>query len=345
VDLKLGTAYFGNRHLKHVRSDMQDIVAHGCNWVLHTFDEVDLKHNKERLIEMTQISQSAGLEVYLSPWYLGGIFGGECISAFAGRHPEARQVLSTGETVPYACPAHPAFRAFMKTWIEAACATGADHLFWDEPHLWIPGWEGRKAKPHEFSLGSLHAHAIFRKRYGIAPPKRRTAQVEEFRDWLIMDFLKWATKTARATRKGIKNTVCLLPQIRGPWPHPHWEDVAALPTVDMIATDPYWKQFPHATGSRDRMEGYVDVTAQRLAELGRRHKKDVQIWLQLFGLRAQDEGDISTAMRMFRQAGLTNIGGWGYEGCGAYASISSERPIRCWDRLGAEYKKARARKP
>jgi hypothetical protein len=125
----------------------------------------------------------------------------------------------------------------------------------------------------------------------------------------------------------------------GSWPHPQWEKIAALKSVDIMATDPYWKSFPAKSGRRRPMEGFVDLMAGRLAELGRRHGKETQAWLQLFALRKRDEADISTAVRMIHKAGIRNIGAWGFDGCGAYSTISSERPTACWDRLGREYRR------
>src|SRR6266576_205031 len=135
MKMQLGTSYFANRHLKHAEADLKEIKAHHCNWVLHTFDEVDMRFNQGQLKKITALSHKQGLKVYYSPWAIGGIFGGESISAFTGQNPDACQVLSTGERVGHACPTHPKFRAYIKTWIEAASVAGGDVLFWDEPHL------------------------------------------------------------------------------------------------------------------------------------------------------------------------------------------------------------------
>ena len=39
--LRLGTAYHGNRILKHVREDMTDIARHNMNLVVHMFTHTD----------------------------------------------------------------------------------------------------------------------------------------------------------------------------------------------------------------------------------------------------------------------------------------------------------------
>ena len=336
--MKLGTSYFGNRMMRHAEGDLRDIRAHGCNWVLHTYDEVDLRFNRGNLRALTQASHKLGMEVYYSPWAIGGVFGGECISAFTGRHPDACQMLSTGERVPHACPSNPEFRDFIKSWIQAAIDAGGDVLFWDEPHLWIATWEGREERENEFACRCHVCQERFRQVYGHAYPKKRTKQVVEFRDLTLYDFLKWATETAKGIKKGIRNAVCLLPHVRT-WPNPLWEKIAALKSVDIMATDPYWKRFPYSNPAKDRMDGFVDLMASRLVELGRRHRKEVQAWLQIFALHRQDEVDIDTAVNYFVKAGVKNIGAWGYVGCAAYASIASERPRECWERLGRIYRR------
>ena len=342
--MKLGTSYFGNRWLKHAETDLKDIKKSHCQWVLHTFDEVDLRFNRGNLKALTQASHKLGLQVYYSPWALGGVFGGESLSAFTGYHPDACQVLSTGEKTAHACPAHPEFRKFMKTWIEAACAAGGDVLFWDEPHLWIASWEGRKERPDEYSIGSKFAQELFKKKHGgKALPKRRNAEVDAFREWILYDFLKWATETAKKVRPSIKNAVCLLPHLNK-WPNTLWEQVAALKSVDIFATDPYWKRFPYSNPAKDKMEGFVDLSAERLVDIGRRHQKEVQAWFQIFALRKQDEPDIDKAVRMFYDAGVRNIGAWGYGGCASFSLITSQRPEQVWKKVATAYGKLAKRK-
>jgi hypothetical protein len=341
--MKLGTSYFGNRWVKHAERDLKDIKAAKCNWVLHTFDEVDLRFNQGGLKALTQASHKLGMQVYYSPWAVGGIFGGESLSAFTGYHPDACQLLNTGERVAHACPSHPEFRAFMRKWIEAAIAAGGDVLFWDEPHLWIASWEGRKESDEVYSIGSRHAQELWKKRHKKPLPKKHTAEVDEFREWLLFDFLKWATATAKSIKPSIKNAVCLLPHVNK-WPNSLWEKVAALDSVDIFATDPYWKRIPTSNPGKERMEGFVDLFAERLVDLGRRHKKETQIWLQLFALRKQDHKDIDKALTMFEKAGVKNIGAWGYEACGAFSTIASEEPRKLWERLAKHYQRLSRKK-
>jgi hypothetical protein len=341
--MKFGTSYFGNRWPEHAAMDLKAIKASHCDWVLHTFDEVDLRFNRGNLKRLTKMSHDLGLKVYYSPWAIGGIFGGESISAFTGYHPDACQVLNTGERTPHACPAHPEFRKFIRGWIEAAIAAGGDVLFWDEPHLWLAAWEGRKEDRNVYSIGSLYARELWKKRHGNRPlPKTHTKEVDEFREWLLFDFLRWATATAKSIKPSIKNAVCLLPHVDR-WPNTQWEKVAALKTVDIFATDPYWKAIPTSNPKIHPLKGYVDLFSERLVDLGRRHKVEVQAWVQLFALRKRDQKDVFVALEMMEKAGVRNIGAWGYRGCESFANIASEEAPKLWARLSDHVRKMKKR--
>src|SRR5919109_521194 len=137
--METGIAYFGNRILRHVEADLEDMAAHGCTYVVHTFSEEDLRCYAGTMRSIVAATHAAGLRAWLNPWGVGGVFGGEALSLYAARFPKRQQVLSTGETVPVACPNWPEFRAAVRGWIDAALATGADVLFWDEPRFATPG--------------------------------------------------------------------------------------------------------------------------------------------------------------------------------------------------------------
>ena len=70
--LKLGVAYHGNRMLKHVREDMLDIIHHHFNLVVHMFSHNDWDRHKNIMKEIVEISEEAGLEVWIDNWGLGG---------------------------------------------------------------------------------------------------------------------------------------------------------------------------------------------------------------------------------------------------------------------------------
>lgn len=338
MSYKLGTSYFSTRILEHVEKDLKEIKKQGCNFVLHTFDEIDLYYNKENMKRITEMTKKMGFEVYYSPWAIGGVFGGECFSRFVMQHPDACQVLSTGEKVGFACLRQPRFKEYIKTWIEACAYAGGDVLFWDEPHLWIAEWNDRVSNKNEFSCHCTTCQTEFKQHFHKTYPSHWTPEVEEFRDLTLVEFLRFATSTTKKINPKMKNAVCLLPNDNR-WPNPMWEKLAKLPDVDILATDPYWKQRPYATGPRVPLEGFVDTFARKIVDIAKRNHKEPQGWIQLYGLRKQDEADVTQALEMWEKAGVKNIAAWGFRACESYSLLASERPAAVWKLMGDFYKK------
>ncbi len=337
MSYKLGVSYFSTRILRHLKNDLEDIKKHHCNFVLHTFDELDLFYNLENMRRITELTHRAGLKVYYSPWGLGGIFGGEAYSGFVMQHPSACQVLSTGERVGNACPRQPEFRRYVRSWIQGASRAGGDVLFWDEPHLWIAEWNGRKTREGEFSCRCDLCQKDFKRAYGKAFPRVWTKEVEEFRDETLVGFLEWATRETKKVNPRLKNAVCLLPMGDKKWPNPQWEHVASLPSVDIVATDPYWKQRPFSNPQKRPLKGFVDLYAGRIADLASRHGKEAQGWVQLFAHAKSGEKEITQALEIWEKAGVKNLAAWGYEACASYSLLACERPKQCWDLVGKHF--------
>jgi hypothetical protein len=217
-------------------------------------------------------------------------------------------------------------------------------LFWDEPHLWIAEWNDRKPKKDEFSCACSFCEAAFQKSFGKPFPKTLTQEALEFREDTLLDFLKFATVTTKKVNPKLKNAVCVLPHTDKVWPNRLWEGVAGFPSVDIVATDPYWQNRPYTTGKRRPLEGFVDLYAERLADLARRHGKEAQGWIQLFGIPKRHEGDVTQALQMWEKAGVKNIAAWGFEACASYSLLESERPLECWKRMGSYYGKLAKKK-
>src|SRR5665811_913882 len=80
TDQRLGIAYFGNRYAQHARQDLRDIGATGGSIVNHVMSEADLRWSAGTIADLVNIGKALGLENWLSPWGLGGAFGGEAPS-------------------------------------------------------------------------------------------------------------------------------------------------------------------------------------------------------------------------------------------------------------------------
>ncbi len=317
----IGVSYFGNRIPRHVAEDMEDLARRGFTGVLHTFSENDLQYYRGTLQRMVELSHSAGLEVQIDPWGLGRAFGGEAESIFLTRHPEAGQVLDSGRRVGAGCLNHPLFRDFVRSWADAAIETGADLVFWDEPHWAFPKSFGLSEDRWACVCG--HCQERYRSWFGEPLPARLTPEVRQFRDRSIVDFL--ADLVGHVASGGGRSTVCLLPV--GEEGAADWEEVAALEGLDTFATDPYWKAFGRP------VEPFVVETSARVRELANRHDIGAQIWIQGFGLGGEDSEDIRAAVHAARRAGIDDLWTWGYEACAHMSYFDAPDPEQAWETL------------
>ncbi len=67
-----GVAYHGNRILHHVREDMEDIVKHNMNLVVHMFSHNDWDRHFKVMKDVVKISEDVGLDVWIDNWGLSG---------------------------------------------------------------------------------------------------------------------------------------------------------------------------------------------------------------------------------------------------------------------------------
>jgi N-acetylmuramic acid 6-phosphate etherase len=314
---RAGVSYFGVRIPRHARRDLQDIAARGYTAVLHTFSENDLAYYRGTMAEIVATSHELGLEVQMCPWGLGRTFGGEAESRWVTFHPEACQVLDDGRRVATGCLNNPAYRAFCTEWAEAALEAGTDYVFWDEPHWTVPEHVGAERERWACCCG------VCRELSGLDLSGGLTPEVLAFREASTVDFLR--ELVAHVAGRGGKNTICLLPLTEGPHGVSDWDAVASLPGLNVLATDPYWKNFDEEAGS------FVGRFARLLAETASRHDLGAQLWLPSFGLTRDDIPDLEAAVAATRAAGIDDIWTWGYEACGHMTLLATPDAPLVWE--------------
>jgi N-acetylmuramic acid 6-phosphate etherase len=308
---RAGVSYFGVRILRHVRRDLQDIAARGYTSVLHTFSENDLAYYRGTMADIVEASHEVGLEVQMCPWGVGRTFGGEAESRWVTFHPDACQVLDDGRRVATGCLNNPAYRAFCKEWADGALEAGTDYVFWDEPHWTVPEHVGID-DPERWACCCDTCRELAG---GIPTP--------EFREASLVDFLRELTGHV-AGRAG-RNTICLLPLTEGSHGIRDWDAVAALPALEVLATDPYWKNFGEPAGS------FVGRFAALLAETAARHHVSAQLWLPSFGLTRDDIPDLEAAVASARAAGIDDLWTWGYEACAHMTHLATTDAPLVWE--------------
>lgn len=317
-----GVSYFGVRSPKHVLTDMKDIQAAGFNAVLHTWSEEDQQYYYGTMKEIVDSSADLGLNVYVNPWGIGRVFGGEAYSELTARNHDLCQVALDGKPKVAACPNHPEFRAYMHRWIESVCNTKVSTIFWDEPHFYF-----EKGGLSNWSCRCPICQAKFRERFGYdmpaaafdAMPQSQARDVLQFREDSLIDFLKEMTEDVHA--HGKRNCVCMLP----PW-FPagldDWGKVAKLESVDEVASDPYWEKGASEEWVREKYA----VTAKKLTDVAKQYGKAVQMWIKAYQIEAGRENDLAIAVAESRKAGISNIFAWSYRGTETLSWLKSENP-------------------
>lgn len=323
--VSIGVAYFGNRILRHVHADMQDLAARGFTGVLHTMSENDLRYYPAQMGRIVTAAHEVGLTVQIAPWGLGGVFGGEAESRFVATHRDCHQVLDDGRAIGAACLNHREFRRFVLRWADAALATGADRLFWDEPHWADPGRPGREPERWACRCGTCRAR--FRAEHGSDMSRTLTEEVVSFRERCLVEFVR--ELVAHVASRGGRSTACLLPAAGEAPGLRDWRPVAATDGLDTLATTPYWGIFGQPAAE------FVARLAGRVRDLADAHGLGAQVWIQGFGLGPEDATDVRAAVGAARAAGVEDLWTWGYGACGHMDALGTREPEAVWEVLTA----------
>ena len=327
--VRTGISYFGNRNPRHFIVDLEEILNHHCNFILHTFSENDQLFYKYTLAELIQLSKDAGLQVYVDPWGVGRVFGGEATSDFAFKNREVCQILSTGELAPGACMNNPRFRDFMMKWIDDAVEIGADVLFWDEPHFFID-WENLDRSPR-WACWCGYCKEKYRRLYNEPFPEAMGEALQRFREDSLVEFLSLLCDYA--SQKKVKNALCLLPHRERKFGVTDWSRVAAIGSLDIFGTDPYWVFF------KKDINDFVGGFAREVVSLSNQYNKEAQIWIQNYQIPRGREDEIREAIAVAFAEGVRNLAAWSFYGTSYMSYIKSDDPQKVWDTLGEIYGK------
>jgi hypothetical protein len=327
--MKLGCSYFGNRILKHVIEDMRELKDFGCTYVVHTFNENDFTFFRQTIGEIVQATRELGLEVYIDPWGVGKVFGGESFSNFVMQNMDAVQMINDGKPAGCACPNHPKFRAFMREWTDAAVETGADVLFWDEPHFYIPNWMG--GRPNTWGCCCEVCQQKFQEQFGFALPSGETTEVRQFKENCIHEFLAELVKYGH--EKGMKNALCVLPLRDESHSTANWERMASIPHLDIFGTDPYWIVFEKP------LQEFVGNSCRQVREICETHGLESQMWLQGYKIPAGREGELIEALDLMAAEKIRNIAVWGFDACRHISWIRPDNPDLTWAKVKEGYRR------
>lgn len=337
--MKLGASYFGSRHIEHVGEDMESMAEAGCNFVVHTLSEEDMTYYPDTMAEVVRVGKEAGLEVFLDPWGVGRVFGGEAFSEFVSRNPHCRQAVTINGnliTQGKACLNSQVFKDFMSGWIELAASTGADGVFWDEPHLYYGELVPLFGKPQAvWACTCPTCQRLFLEEYRHEMPADFNDEVKRFRQDTILRFIDSLCRIA--SEKGLKNALCIFPTLDPRYGIYEWEEAVRLERLDIFGTDPYWLCFNR------KMEDFVRDMSRTMVTLCAEHGKEAQIWVQGFRIPAGEEEEVGRAIKIAYGEGVRNIAVWSFQGSSCMSYLKSERPDVVWQKVAEAYRDLRVK--
>jgi len=327
MSIETGVAYFDARAPRHWEHDLDAMAADGTTYVVHCVSEFDLRWQKESVRRLIKATIDRGMAVWLDPWGVGEVFGGEPFSRFGALYPEARQVDSMGRPGTAACLNQPAFRDFVRSWIDDVADLGGDTVFWDEPTWRIDDRAGT------WCCRCDRCQGLFRDRTGGELPLEMTEDVRAFQEWSMAELLGDAC--VHAHDRGLRNAICIMPPEASNPGFRDWDRAASIRGLDNFGTDPYWYSF------RGDPADYVGRYARRTVEVAERHGLDHHVWIQAFEVPAGREAEIGSAVDAAVEAGARNLAVWSYDGCSAMSSCECERPDVAWAEVRRSFRRVR----
>lgn len=316
-----GVSYFGVRHPLHFQRDLDDIARLGFTYIVFTFSENDHRFYQGSVADCVRLTQERGLQAYVDPWGVGGMFGGEAFTERGAWALEDQQRRSDGRPLPLLCPNSDAARTYLVRWIDTvADILQADAIFWDEPHFYLPFGEARAQGL--WACCCTRCKKRFTSAYGKPFPCTETPDVRHAKQVAIADFL--GDMTTVACEKGLRNVVCLLtdPDTLDDL-ESKWEPYAAMAHVDVLAADPY----PLFYG---RDIATTQVFCEALQRLGKRYGKATQMWVQGFRVPQDAAPLLGQEMRLMAGCGIRDIAMWSYLATAYMSSHTCAQPEQVW---------------
>ena len=316
-----GVSYFGVRNPQHFQRDLDDIARLGFTYVVFTFSENDHRFYQGSVAECVRLTQERGLQAYVDPWGVGGMFGGEAFTERGAWDLEGQQRRSDGRPLPLLCPNSDEARTYLIRWINTvADVLQADAIFWDEPHFYLPFGETRAQGL--WACCCTRCRERFASAYGEPWPGRETPDVRHSKQAAIADLL--GEMTAAASEKGLRNVVCLLTDSDTLDDlESKWEPYAAMTHVDVLAADPYPLFFGRDVAT-------TRVFCEALQRLGKRYGKATQMWVQGFRVPQHAAPLLGREMRLMAGCGMRDIAIWSYLATAYMSSHACAQPGEVW---------------
>ena len=324
--LLTGCAYHGNRMLSHAITDMKEIARADMDIVVHMLSHTDWERHDKVMADIFKATEAEGLEVWVDNWGIGGAPGDRC--HFLGYHPEAHSYYGDGIMHNYQiCLNSPAYRQFVKDWVDEVASLGGKIVFWDEPN--IPTIKIEGTNDYYSACTCPTCQKLFEERFGKKMPAIMDMDVVAFRNEVLVEFHDFIS--AYAASVGLKSVICFMPfqltmdasadPIRGGL---DIDKICRMENIYNIGTDPYW--YGRELGLEYK---YVYDVTKACVETANKYGKDHNIWIQGYNAPIGREDEIITATEAAYDAGARTILSWGFHGCESN-NYRSRNPERSW---------------
>ena len=335
--LKMGVAYHGNRMMTHVREDLKKIVDADMDLVVHMFSHNDWERHDTVMRDIFKATEDMGLEVWVDNWGIGGAPGDKC--HFLAYHPEAHTYYGDGIMHPYQiCLNSPAYRQFVKDWVDKVKEIGGKTIFWDEPL--IPSMRIEGSDNYYSCCTCPTCRKLFEERFNKKMPTVMDGDVAAFRNETLIEFHNFITEYASG--KDMTNTICFMPYQLAGLTNATKQDklnemdiasICKIPQLHNIGTDPYWYD------RHDPYE-YVYNSTRACVDTANAYGKDHNIWIQTYNHRRGHEEEIVTAYEAAYDAGARTIIAWSFMG-GEPNSYHAECPEITWKKTAEGVRRVR----
>lgn len=325
---ELGVAYYGNLFPDRARDDLKEMADHGCNSVLIAMSEYDWIEWKNNIFEICKIAKNEfNFTVHMNLWGWGRVFGGEAPSFFLNNNHNYRQVISTtGKKVPAACFNTQEFKKYIFSAVKIIAKKDfIDGFFWDEPHFHYT-----QPKSDYFTCRCEICQNLFTEIYKKEMPITKTDDIREFKENMIIKFLKELSQIVKEVDSTKKITLCLIPPPEESGIN-NWDKCCEnlKDLIDVFSSDPYWLLYRK---SLDHVEKYSKITV----ELAQKYKLESQLWCLAFLIPKNKESQLQDAINIFDKYEVDSIFSWCYRGAEG-TSISCRNPKEVWHVIGEAY--------
>lgn len=325
---ELGVAYYGNLFPDRARDDLQEMADHGCNSVLIAMSEYDWIEWKKNIFEICKIAKNEfNFTVYMNLWAWGGVFGGQAPSFFLHNNDNYRQVISTtGRKVPAACFNRQEFKNYISSAIKIIAKKDfIDVIFFDEPHYhYLP------IKSENFTCRCKTCQKLFTEIYEREMPITKTDDVLEFKEKMIINFLKELSQKVKEVDSTKKIALCLIPPPEESGIS-NWDNASRSlkDLIDIFSSDPYWLLYGESLD-------YVERYTKKTVELAKKYNLESQLWCLAFAISKRKETQLKEAIAIFDKYNVDSIFSWCYRGAEGMG-ISSRNPKEVWRVIGEAY--------